>query len=122
LSKQRVYQRKEIIKETIDNFVSGNPNSWLRKGKFFDFAFNEVREMFSQLQEERQATYTFRYKTWVTMLDERVRDSHLEMEGKTVKISDDFVLPTGAHCSHPRDKSLPISESINCRCVCHYHN
>lgn len=54
-------------------------------------------------------------KTWVTMLDDRVRDTHEYLEGETVGIRDDFYTFDGDHAVAPGLFSLP-ENNINCRC------
>lgn len=54
-------------------------------------------------------------KTWVTMLDDRVRDTHDYLEGQTVSIDDDFYTYDGDHASAPGLFSL-ASNNVNCRC------
>ncbi len=54
-------------------------------------------------------------KTWVTMLDDRVRDTHDYLEGVTVGIGDEFITYDGDHASAPGLFSL-ASNNVNCRC------
>jgi hypothetical protein len=54
-------------------------------------------------------------KTWVTMLDDRVRDTHDYLEGVTVGIDDDFITYDGDRASAPGLFSL-ASNNVNCRC------
>jgi hypothetical protein len=54
-------------------------------------------------------------KTWVTMADERVRDSHQYLEGMTVGSDEDFYTYDGDHAPAPGLFELP-ENSINCRC------
>lgn len=54
-------------------------------------------------------------KTWVTMADERVRDTHQYLEMMTVDIDEDFYTYDGDHASAPGLFSLP-ENNINCRC------
>jgi hypothetical protein len=54
-------------------------------------------------------------KTWVTMLDDRVRDTHDYLEGVTVGIDDDFITFDGDRASAPGLFSL-ASNNVNCRC------
>ena len=56
-----------------------------------------------------------RTKTWVTMLDERVRSTHEYLESMTVGIKEDFYTYDGDHASAPGLFSLP-ENNINCRC------
>ena len=52
-------------------------------------------------------------KTWVTMADERVRDSHSYLE--TVGIDDEFITYDGDKASAPGLFSL-AQNNVNCRC------
>ena len=54
-------------------------------------------------------------KTWVTMADERVRDSHQYLEMETVGIDEDFYTYDGDHASAPGLFSL-AENNVNCRC------
>jgi hypothetical protein len=65
------------------------------------------------LDTARQAGATT--KTWVTMLDDRVRDTHDYLEGVTVGIDDDFITFDGDRASAPGLFSL-AQNNVNCRC------
>lgn len=54
-------------------------------------------------------------KTWVTMLDDKVRDTHDYLEGVTVGIDDDFITYDGDRASAPGLFSM-ASNNVNCRC------
>ena len=54
-------------------------------------------------------------KTWITMADERVRDTHQYLEMETVGIDEDFYTYDGDHARAPGLFSLP-ENNINCRC------
>lgn len=56
-----------------------------------------------------------KYKTWATMLDDRVRDTHDYLEGETVDIDDDFYTYDGDHASAPGLFEL-AENNVNCRC------
>lgn len=58
-------------------------------------------------------------KTWVTMLDDRVRDTHEYLEGMTIPLEDEFWTYDGDHASHPGD-FFDVSNNANCRCVLAY--
>ena len=61
----------------------------------------------------------YKYKTWVTMMDDKVRDTHDYLEGITVPIEDKFVTYDGDEARFPGDFSNPAN-SINCRCGIEY--
>lgn len=55
------------------------------------------------------------YKTWETMLDDRVRDAHEEIQGQTVPFDDVFVTWDGHEARFPGDFGIPELD-VNCRC------
>ena len=56
------------------------------------------------------------YKTWVTSRDDRVRDVHAFMDGKTIKKDESFVTPDGETLMFPGDPNGGPGAIINCRC------
>lgn len=54
-------------------------------------------------------------KTWVTMMDEKVRDTHQYLEMMTVGIDEDFYTYDGDHASAPGLFDL-AENNVNCRC------
>jgi len=58
-----------------------------------------------------------RFKTWSTMLDDRVREDHDYLEGTTVPISEDFYTWQGYHAPAPGMFGI-AEEDCNCRCEC----
>lgn len=58
-------------------------------------------------------------KKWVAILDSRTRPSHVSADNQVVEQNGKFIV--GGHkADYPRDSTLPIEETINCRCVA-YH-
>ena len=54
-------------------------------------------------------------KTWITMMDDRVREQHDWLEGVTIGIDDDFYAPDGSHAPAPGMFGVP-EQDVNCRC------
>ena len=54
-------------------------------------------------------------KTWSTMLDDRVRETHDYLEGMTVGIDEDFYTYAGDHAPAPGLFDL-AENNVNCRC------
>lgn len=54
-------------------------------------------------------------KTWQTMLDDRVRDTHDYIEGVTVPVDSRFYTFDGDSARYPGDFTAP-ENNINCRC------
>lgn len=62
-------------------------------------------------------------KTWETAHDSRVRLSHIEMQGQSVKGVDGvFISLTGSRLKYPGDTSMGAGpeDVINCRCIAKY--
>lgn len=55
------------------------------------------------------------YKTWRTMLDDRVRDSHDYLEGTKLEIDEEFCTYNGNHALFPGQFGVG-EEDVNCRC------
>ena len=58
-------------------------------------------------------------KTWLTMLDDRVRDTHFYLESVSVGISDDFYTYDGDHAPYPGAFGR-AENNISCRCEVSY--
>lgn len=58
-------------------------------------------------------------KTWNTMLDDRVRETHSYLEGITVGLEDRFYTSDGDSAYSPGDFTLP-ENNANCRCYLTY--
>jgi len=54
-------------------------------------------------------------KTWVTMMDDRVRETHDYLEGVTIGIDDEFITFDGDHAFAPGLFDL-TENNVNCRC------
>lgn len=54
-------------------------------------------------------------KKWITMLDEKVRDTHNFLEGVEIPLNDKFYTIDGDSALKPGDFDLP-QNNINCRC------
>ena len=54
-------------------------------------------------------------KTWITMMDEKVRDTHQYLEGMTVGIDEDFWTYNNDHASAPGLFEF-AENNVNCRC------
>lgn len=59
------------------------------------------------------------FKTWQTQKDDRVRDSHVYLQGQTVPLERDFYTYDNKHAKYPSGFNDP-EEDINCRCYLSY--
>lgn len=58
-------------------------------------------------------------KTWVSMRDERVRDTHEYLEGMTIPVNEEFYTFDGDHAMIPGGFENP-ENNVNCRCILQY--
>lgn len=66
--------------------------------------------------DEAQKAGVKMMKVWITSRDERVRSSHVAMDGVMVPYDEDFVMPDGARGFAPGMIGAP-QHDINCRCI-----
>ena len=62
------------------------------------------------------------YKEWISVQDDRTRDSHLLMDGTVIPTTDKFEVPAtsqteGAWMDYAGDPSAPAGQVCNCRCT-----
>ncbi len=62
------------------------------------------------------------YKEWISVQDDRTRDSHLLMDGTVIPTTDKFEVPAtsqteGAWMDYAGDPSAPVGQVANCRCT-----
>lgn len=84
-----------------------------------DAVHEAAQEAFEQGLEKTGYSKQSVTKVWRSASDDRVRDTHAEMDGQeVVGIDTPFTSPSGAQMKHPLDGSLgaPPEEIINCRC------
>ena len=84
----------------------------IEEGRGKVVAETETQATYGEAQARALKRAGFATVTWATMEDDKVRPSHAEQDGTTVKIGDKFA----NGCRWPGDVLAPISETINCRC------
>lgn len=97
-----------------------------RVGEVFDRAEGYRAERIARTEVLRSSNFasTAAYKIsglvhsreWVSTQDDRVRDTHDDMDGQQVGIDEPFTSPSGASGMYPGDLGDP-AEDINCRCT-----
>lgn len=101
-------------------FVTDGIKRWFSKERANLIALNEANWIYNH-EEFEEALGKYSKKTWYTALDERVRATHIVMEGVTIPINEPFRV--GAYLmNYPLDDSLGagLEEIINCRCTVQY--
>lgn len=96
-----------------------NSQYWDSKDRAIKVAqdITNVIANYSELQIKKEEGYT--HKTWVSILDDKTRNSHWLAWGKTVPIDEAFEIG-GYKMMCPCDHTAPAQEIANCRCSLHY--
>lgn len=117
----------QILRELTNGYKAGETIDQIadRIRGVFDIAKSRTKviartEMMSSLNEGRFLAINrsgIKNKMWYTALDERVRDQHRPMHGKTIKVGEIWVMPDGTMLRHPGDMNAPPHQVVNCRCI-----
>lgn len=109
---------KEVLRQALIDRISIEETADILNEKVFNFSEN-VRSRIIARTETFYASNLgnfqamqqggFANKVWITSRDERVRDTHREMENVVVPVDANFVLPDG--------KEMPFPQEINERCI-----
>lgn len=109
---------KEIVKVT---FKHKDDSYYTSDDRATYIAENEANTVmnYEQLQEALASGKT--KKTWFSVKDNNVRDTHMFVDGETKPISEPFIVG-GSKLMYPKDTSLgaSLTEIINCRCSVQY--
>ena len=113
---------KKVVEDLIEVTARHFLEPWyLSKDRAQITAENDANAIrnYVQFMDKRNAGYT--KKTWVTMLDQRVRHDHMSVEGETIGIDDAFTVGIWK-MRYPKDASLGADAStiVNCRCTLKY--
>lgn len=124
IGKIRAYVNTEIgliVDSTVRNYEQPYTFS---EARAVSIAVDDANALFNIKELDEAIKAGFKYKTWITMRDNKVRHSHEIADGQTVGIKDAF---TVGRCKMtvPRvfDKETSYrdpKEVVNCRCVCNY--
>lgn len=82
---------------------------------------NEANVLGNYRQQIKAVKSGKKYKTWMTMRDDKVRHTHIEVNGVRVGIFDAFIVGN-SQMMYPKDTSLgaEMEEIAGCRCTLHY--
>ena len=94
---------------------------WLSIRRAINIANNETNTILNYNDFVDAKNRGLTHKTWLTMLDNKVRDTHEEVEGTTIGIDEHFVVGD-SEMRFPHDMELAPNpnEVINCRCAVEY--
>lgn len=111
---------KQIIDETIratnENIDDPYYTSWDRA---MFIAENEANSIGNYRQQMDAVKSGKKYKTWLTMNDDKVRHTHKEIESLKIPIFESFQVGD-SKMMFPKDSNGEAKEVIGCRCVLEY--
>lgn len=94
---------------------------WLSFSRASDIAYSEANTFFNYTDYREAQDRGLTKKTWHTMLDDKVRDTHEELEGQTIGIDDYFYVGNSQmRFPHDWESSPDPKEVVNCRCAVEY--
>lgn len=113
---------KKLADEIVD-VTNRHPKEvyYTSKDRAMLISVNEANVLGNYRQQIEAVKSGKKYKTWMTMRDDKVRHTHMEVNGARMGIFDTFKV--GKYdMSFPKDESLGAGqeEVANCRCVLHY--
>ena len=109
-----INEKEGLTKEKIKSLYTHYANT--RSDLIADVEVRSISNTLSDIKARRNNK--IKTKTWRTMEDNLVRDSHAELDKVTIGIDDIF----GNGCAFPGDSECgDLSEIINCRCSCSYN-
>lgn len=99
-------------------FATDGLRRWLSRERANLIALNEANWKWNN-EEFYDAKLSKKTKTWHTALDEKVRMTHIALEGVTLPI-DEYFDVGGYKALYPLAETLPLQETANCRCTLEY--
>lgn len=114
----------DMVMETVDKKVAGK--TWRQRAEEYFVNGGSVDDLvrIAETEAHRDANEAAlrtakhggaKFKTWQTMLDDKVRDTHFYLENVTVGIDEDFYTFDNDHAPAPGLFEL-AENNVNCRC------
>ena len=119
---QESEMRAAIYEKTAGEDFTDRIRQWAEKGDL-DAIIRVAETDANRVINEASATTAKRagakYKTWVTMEDDRVRPTHQYLHGMKIPANDYFVTFDGDKAKEP-NKFSKAENNVNCRCKVFY--
>lgn len=113
----------DIDPDDIEKMVSAYKNRALRyraeniaRSEAMSALHEAQEQSIDQMVDSGTVTQTAVSYAWRTADDNRVRDSHAEMDGQEVQYGENFTTGNGVELEYPGDPKGPPEEVLNCRC------
>ena len=113
-----------VVMDTVDRPIAGETwrdrvRNYLRNGGSADdiarIADTESHRIANEAALRTATEAGASMKTYVTMLDDKVRETHFYLEGQTIPIDAEFFTYDGDHAPAPGMFTMP-ENNVNCRC------
>lgn len=85
-------------------------------GRAANIARTETGIAQSTTQQEAYARNGVERQQWITLMDDKTRDDHAEMDGVVTALDEMFQMPDGSEQPHPLYDGGTPEENCNCRC------
>lgn len=109
-------------RESVDSEKRKSEEFYLSDDRARLLGEEEANTIFNGVDFQKAKKLGYKYKTWITMRDNRVRHTHALVDDRTIPI-DDLFLVGNSYMRFCRDSSYGASmrEIANCRCVTKYY-
>ena len=114
--------RKAIYKKVADKDFEQRIREYAEEGskeKIQRVVETDMTRVFNEGSMSAANKAGAKTKTWLTMLDDRVRDTHSYLEGQTIPIDAEFYTFDGDHALTPGEFMM-AENNVNCRCILSY--
>lgn len=113
------------VQDTVDREIAGE--TWRERVEDYFLNGGTAADIVRVMETEMHRDYNeaalqaarkagAKSKTWMTMMDDRVRETHDYLQSMTVGIDEDFYTYDGDHASAPGMFEL-AENNVNCRCL-----
>jgi len=124
----------ETYKSTVENLAkyphdydyTGNSKYWISEDRAQFIAENEANTLYNSAEFVEAKKQGKTHKIWITYNDDRVRPTHIEVEGAKIPIDSYFYVGM-AQMLYPKDVTSEFStgashpeETVSCRCQVKY--
>lgn len=116
---QDAEMRSAIYQKVAGKDFTERIREWAEKGDFeaiLRVADTDTHRVMNESAIKTAKKAGAQYKTWVTMMDDRVRDTHRYLHAMTIPIDDYFVTYDGDRALAPGGFTKP-ENNVGCRCV-----
>ena len=114
--------RSVIYQKVADKDFTERVTEWAEKGSIdaiMRVAETDAHRVLNEAAFSTAKKAGSKYKTWLTMEDDKVRDTHDYLLEMTIPIDDYFVTYNGNKAQKPGQFGVP-EEDVNCRCTLKY--